>query len=132
LSYDHRQCGNKYAEHFNILSSAQEGFRKPKNTIRQLQNVMNTMSDTTVTQQDLYLLYVDFSSAFNIIDDNQVLCIMHDLGFPEDAIEVIAELYTDACHDQDQALLCSNRTNQHRERHNTGRHLVPAPLLDLH
>ena len=46
----------KYAEHFNILSSAQEGFRKQKNTIRQLQNVMNIMSDANISQQDLYLL----------------------------------------------------------------------------
>ncbi len=86
----------KYAEHFNILSSAQEGFRKQRNTIRQLQNVMNIMSDAKISQQDLYLLHVDFSSAFNTIDHDKLLCIMHDLGFPEDAIEVIAELYTDA------------------------------------
>ena len=30
------ECLYKYAKHFNILSSAQEGFRKQKNTIRQL------------------------------------------------------------------------------------------------
>jgi len=70
------ECLYKYAEHFNILSSAQEGFRKQKNTIRQLQNVMNIMSDAKISQQDLYLLYVDFSSAFNTIDHDKVLCIM--------------------------------------------------------
>ncbi len=78
------------------MSSAQDGFRKQKNTVRQLQNVMNIMSDAKISQQDLYLLYVDFSSAFNTIDHEKLLCIMHDLGFPENAIEVIAELYTDA------------------------------------
>ncbi len=76
------ECLYKYAEHFNTLSSAQEGFRKQKNTIRQLQNVMNIMSDAKMSQQDLYLLYVDFSSAFNTIDHDKLLCIMHDLGFP--------------------------------------------------
>ena len=86
----------KYAEHFNILSSAQEGFRKQKKTIWQLQKVRNIMSDAKISQQDLCLLYVDFSSAFNTIDHNKLLCIMHDLGFLEDAIEMIAELYTDA------------------------------------
>ena len=69
----------KYAEHFDILSRAQEGFRKQKNTIRQLQNVMNIMSDAKISQQDLYLLCVDFSSAFNTIDHDKLLCIMHDL-----------------------------------------------------
>ena len=84
------ECLYIYAEHFNILSSAQEG------SIRQLQNVMNIMSDAKISQQDLYLLYVDFSSAFNNIDHHKLLCIMHVLRFPEDAIELIAELYTDA------------------------------------
>ena len=90
------ECLEKHAEHFNILSSAQEGFRKQKNTVRQLQNVMNIMSEAKISQQDLCLLYVDLSSAFNTIDYDKLLCIMHELGFPEDAIEVIAELYTDA------------------------------------
>ena len=90
------ECLYKYAKNFNILSSAQEGFRKQKNTIRQLQNVMNIMSDGKISQQDLYLLCVDFSSAFNTINHDKLLCIMHDLGFPEDVIEVIPELYTDA------------------------------------
>ena len=54
------------------------------------------MSDAKISQQDLYLLYVNLSSAFNTIDHDKLLCIMHDLGFLEDAIEVIAELYTDA------------------------------------
>ena len=89
------ECLYKYAKHFNILSSVQEGFRKQKNTIRQLQNVMNIMSDAKTSQRELYLLYVDFSSAFNTIDHDKLLCIMHDLGFPDDAIKVIAEIYTD-------------------------------------
>ncbi len=74
------ECLYKYAEHFNILSSVQEGFRKQKNTIRQLQNVMNIMSDAKRSQQDLYLLYVDFSSAFNTIDHDKlsVLCMTWD------------------------------------------------------
>ena len=38
----------------------------------------------------MYLLYVDFSSAFNTIDHDELLCIMHDLGFLDDAVEVIA------------------------------------------
>ncbi len=57
---------------------------------------MNIMSDAKLSQQDLYLLYVDFSSAFNTIDHVKLLCIMHDFGLPENAIEVIAELYTNA------------------------------------
>ena len=78
----------------DILSSSQEGFRAEKNTIRQLQNLMNVMSDAKICHQDLYLLYIDFSSAFNTIDHDKLLCIMHDLGSPPAAIEVVADLYT--------------------------------------
>jgi hypothetical protein len=92
---------------------------------------MNIMSDAKISQQDLYLLYVDFGSAFNTIDHDKLFCIMHDLGFPEDATEVIAGQYTDAIN-QDQDLLCRNRTHQDRERHNTRRYPVPTPLLYLH
>ena len=42
------------------------------------------------------MLYVDFSSAFNTIDHDKLLQIMYDLGFPTDAIHVIANLYTNA------------------------------------
>ena len=85
------QCLTKHAEHFDILSSSQEGFTAEKNTITQLQNLMNVMAHL-----DLYLLYIDFSSAFNTIDHDKLLCIMHDLGFPPAAIEVVPDLYTNA------------------------------------
>ena len=66
------------------------------NSIGQLQNVTKIMSDAQISQQDLYLLCVDCSSAFNAIDHDKLLCIMHDLGLPENAIEVIAAPYTNA------------------------------------
>ncbi len=39
------ECLHKFAEHFNIPSSTHEGFRKQKNTMQQLKNVMNIMTD---------------------------------------------------------------------------------------
>ena len=69
------QCLTKHAEHYDIVSSSQEGFRAEKNTIRQLQNLMNVMSDAKICHQDLYLLYIDFSSAFNTIDHDKLLCM---------------------------------------------------------
>lgn len=39
---------------------------------------------------------MDFSSSFNTMDHDKLLSIMHDMGTPGDAIEVIAELCTDA------------------------------------
>ena len=85
---------SKYAEHYDILSSQQEGFRMKRNTIRQ--NLLNVLSDAKISNNDIYMLYVDFSSAFNTIDHDKLLCIMHDLGFTVDAIQAIRDLYTDA------------------------------------
>ena len=58
--------------------------------------MMSMLLDATISKQDIYVIYIDFSSAFNTIDHDKLLCIMHDLGFTRDAIEVIADLYTDA------------------------------------
>ena len=59
---------SKYAEHHDMLSSQQEGFRKERNTVTQHQNLMNVLSDAKISNFDIYMLYVDFSSAFNTID----------------------------------------------------------------
>ena len=64
--------------------------RAQKITIRQLQNLMNVISDAEICHQDLYPLYINLSSAFNTIDHDKLLCIMHDLGLPPDAIEVVS------------------------------------------
>ena len=87
---------SKYAETYDILSNSQEGFRQHRNTIRQIQNVQNILSDARLTNRNLFLLYIDFSSAFNTIDHDKLLQTMHDLGFPEDAIYVIQDLYNNA------------------------------------
>jgi hypothetical protein len=54
------------------------------------------IEDAKLSQQDLYKLQVDFSSAFNMTDHDITLQIMYDLGFPTDAIEVVEDIYTHA------------------------------------
>ena len=86
----------RYAEYNDILSTLQDGFRHGRGTMRQLHNLMNVLSDAKRSEQNLYMLYVDFSAAFNTIDHDRLLQIMYDLGFPTNAIQVIANLYTNA------------------------------------
>ena len=89
-------CMAAYADHYDILSYSQEGFRSRRNTVRQLQLVQNILTHAKLTSQDLYVMFVDFSSAFNTIDHDKLLIIMKHLGFPDDCIHVIRDLYTNA------------------------------------
>ncbi len=57
---------------------------------------MNALEDAALTRQNIYMLFVDFSSAFNNINHDQLLQIMCDLGFTHDAVRVIRDLYTGA------------------------------------
>ncbi|GAB4813564.1 hypothetical protein N2152v2_000610 [Parachlorella kessleri] len=85
-----------YAEHHGCLSTSQEGFRRQRSTMRQIHILMNAVEDAAMMRQDVYLLFVDFSSAFNTINHDQLLQIMCDLGFTHDAVRVIRDLYTGA------------------------------------
>ena len=90
------ECMTDFAEYDDILSSSQEGFRRDKGTARQLLMMQNVLSDAKIFGNDIYLMYVDFSSAFNTIDQDKLLIIMHDLKFPIDCIEAVKGLCTDA------------------------------------
>jgi len=122
------ECLSIYAENNNILSSQQEGFRQNRNTHRQLQMLQHIFSDAKICEQDLYLLYIDFSAAFNTIDHDKLLCIMRDLGFTQDAIQVVQNLYTDAT-TKITITICRDRRNKNRQRHHTRRH---ALTLSVH
>ena len=85
-----------YAEEVGMISDSQEGFRKGRNCARQLKHLVSVMEDAKVTRRNLFLLHVDFASAFNSIDHPRLLVIMHmeRLGMPADAVAVVRNLYT--------------------------------------
>ena len=85
-----------HALRYNIIHQAQEGGILGRNTHRQLRTLINAFEDAHLHHQDLFMLYVDFSSAFNLVDHDKLLCIMHDVGMPPDVIEVVKNLYEDA------------------------------------
>jgi ribonuclease HI len=87
---------SKHAEQHQMLSACQEGFRPHRNTTRQLEMVVNALEDARLHQQDIYMLFVDFTSAFNTTDHDKLLQIMYDLGFPVAAIENVKGIYLHA------------------------------------
>jgi len=74
----------EYAEASSILSTTQAGFRKQKDPIYQLENVIMALENAKLFHKDIYALIVDFTSAFNTTDHDCMLWIVYDLGFPTD------------------------------------------------
>jgi hypothetical protein len=85
-----------YGEKYQILQNSQEGFRQERCTSRQLQILIVALEDSRLTLQDIYLLYIDFKNAFGSIDHARLLAIMADLGYPQDAINLIGNIYSNS------------------------------------
>ena len=82
-----------HALRFNILHRSQEGGIIGRNSPRHIRNLLNAFEDAYHCKQDLFALYIDFSSAFNMVDHDKLMCVMYDLGIPTDAIEVVKGIY---------------------------------------
>ena len=61
-----------------------------------VQFVITALEDVKFSKQDIYLLYIDFTNAFGSIDYTRLLAIMADLGYPEDAITIIGNIYSES------------------------------------
>ncbi|KAJ9512615.1 hypothetical protein QJQ45_018876 [Haematococcus lacustris] len=85
---------HQYAEANGMLSKNQAGFRSHRNTTQQLQMLVMALEDAKLAKADIYALLVDFTSAFNTTCQDKLLWIMHDLGFPTDAMDAVKDLYT--------------------------------------
>jgi hypothetical protein len=85
-----------YGEGYQILHDNQEGFRAERGTSRQLQLLIAALEDARFTNQDIYILYIDFKNAFGSIYHARFLAIMKDLGYPTNAICLIGNIYSQA------------------------------------
>ena len=85
---------SSYGEQHQILHNSQEGFRQERCTSQQIQLVIAALEDTKFSKQDIYLLYIDFTNTFGSIDHARLLALMADLGYPEDAISIIGNIYS--------------------------------------
>ena len=83
-----------YREKHQILHDSQERFRAERCTTRQLQTCISVLDDARFTNEDIYILYIDFKNAFGPIDHVRPLVIMKDLGYPQDAIAMIGNIYS--------------------------------------
>ena len=86
---------SEFAEMHFFHNASQEGFRRNHNTGRQLQRLVNRLWDAARYGRNIYVMYVDLTNALNTVSHAKLLQIMQDLGFPQDAIQVVRDLYTD-------------------------------------
>ena len=59
---------SSFGEKYQILHNSQEGFRQECCTSQQIQTTLAALEDARFTNQDIYLLYIDFTNAFGSID----------------------------------------------------------------
>ena len=85
---------SSYGEKHQILHDSQEGFRAERCTARQLQTLIAALEDARLTNQDIYILYIDFKNAFGSIDHARLLAIMKNLGYPQDAVALVGNIYS--------------------------------------
>ena len=85
-----------YGEKHQILHDSQKGFRAERSTSRQFQLLIIALEDVRFINQDIYLLYIDFKNAFGSLDHARLLAITKNLGYPEDAVTLIENIYSNS------------------------------------
>ena len=60
----------------------QEGFRRNKNTMRQLRRYTTALEDASLTKSELHVMYIDFENAFGSIHLEQLKDILTYLHIP--------------------------------------------------
>jgi hypothetical protein len=83
-----------YKEKHQILHNSQKGFCVERCTSKQLQLLIGGLEKAKFTNKNIYLLFIDFKNAFGSINHAKLFAVMHDLGYPEDAVHLIGNIYS--------------------------------------
>lgn len=120
----------EYFKEISALSGFQEGFRKQRNTGCLLMFLKRVQEDAQLHHRDLFLLAVDFKSAFYRmrIDQDRLYFIMGQIGLPTDAVDVVKGIYSGAT---TQVKSTAGLTGKIRVRRRTIQGDVLSPLLFL-
>ena len=82
------------ANNIKSYMTMKKDLEQKKNTSRQLQLLIAVLKDAKLTNQDIYLLYIDSKTAFGSLDHARLLVIMKDLGYPKDSVTLIGNIYS--------------------------------------
>ena len=81
-----------YGKRYQILHDSQEDFRAERCTLRQLQTFISTLKDARLTNQDIYILYIDFNNAFGLINHARLIAVMKNLRYPQDDVTLVRNI----------------------------------------
>ena len=78
-----------------ILSEAQAGFRRNRNTIDQIFTLGQLAEKYEEFGKELYVCYIDFRKAFDSIWRKGLWNVMRHLGYPEKIVKILENAYKD-------------------------------------
>ena len=78
------------------LPDVNSGFRKGRGTRDQIANIRFSIEKAREFQKNIYLCFIDYTKAFNCVDQNKLWKILRKMGIPEDYPTcLLRKLYAD-------------------------------------
>jgi len=75
------------------IAEEQAGFRKGRGMRDQITNLRTIMQKAKEHQQPLFMCFVDFRKAFDLVSHNKLWLTMMEMGYPAHLINLIQKLY---------------------------------------
>lgn len=79
----------------NYVSEEQYGFRKGKGTVNAIFNLRMITERTVEMQKDIYMCFVDFEKAFDMVRHEDLIRMLQGIGLDDKDIRLISNLYWD-------------------------------------
>ena len=75
------------------LLGVQAGFRKGRGTRDQIANICWIIEKAIEFQKNIYFCFIDYTKAFDCVDDNKLWKILKEMGIPDHLICLLRNLY---------------------------------------
>ena len=75
------------------LSDVQAGYRSNRGTIDMLFTLQNLIEKIRNTEEEAFIIFIDYSKAFDSVKHHRLFEIMLEMGFPKHLVALIAGLY---------------------------------------
>ena len=77
----------------NELPDEQAGFRRGRGTADMLCCIQNVIEKTLLMSERTFIVFIDYSKAFDSVSHIQMFNLLNDMGFPRHIVALIQALY---------------------------------------